>query len=108
MNISGRLDGQGDAAMNVEAQIAEIKANMPEVYKSIQAKASDIGKPAYALVRRGLRGEANCFYAFERGRVVGTPFNQGDIMAETAKYMVQFGCTFIVIWSNEGVIDGAN
>ena len=87
--------------MNVEEQIAEIKANMPETYKAIQAKAQDIGKPAYALVRRGLRGDANCFYAFERGYVVGTPFNQGDIMAEISKYMVQFGCTFIVVWQSE-------
>lgn len=88
--------------MTIEQQIADIKAHMPEVYKSIQAKAADIGKPAFALVRRGLRGEANCFYAFERGRVVGTPFNQTDVMAEVAKYMVQFGCTHIVVWAGEG------
>jgi len=88
--------------MTIEQQIADIKGHMPEVYKSIQAKAADIGKPAYALVRRGLRGEPNCFYAFERGRVVGTPFNQGDVMPETAKYMVQFGCSHIVVWAGEG------
>jgi hypothetical protein len=90
-----------DHKASVEEQIAEIKAYMPEVYKSILAKASEVGTAAYALVRRGLRGEPNCFYGFERGRVVGTPFNQGDVMAETAKYMVQFGCTFAVIWSSE-------
>ena len=94
--------------MTVEKQIAEIKASMPEVYRSIQDKAEAIGKTAYALVRRGLRGEANCFYAFECGRVVGTPFNQGDIMAEISKYMVQFGCTHIVVWSQEGVTNGAH
>lgn len=87
--------------MTIEQQIADIKAHMPEVYLSIQAKAAAIGKPAFALVRRGLRGEPNCFYAFERGRVVGTPFNQTDVMAEIAKYMVQFGCTHIVIWAGE-------
>lgn len=26
-------------------------------------------------VNRGMRGERNCFYAFEGGRVVGTPFD---------------------------------
>ena len=54
--------------MTIEQQIADIKAHMPEVYKSIQAKAAAIGKPAFALVRKGLRGDANCFYAFERGQ----------------------------------------
>lgn len=88
--------------MNVEAQIAEIKANMPEVYKSIQAEAARSGKSAYALVRRGLRGETNCFYAFERGYVVGTPFEHGSIMAEIARCMVQFGTTFVVVWPREG------
>lgn len=85
----------------VEQQIANIKAYMPEVYQAIQAKAADIGKPAFGLVRRGLRGEANCFYAFERGYVVGTPFNQADVMPEIAKYMVQFGCMHIVVWAGE-------
>jgi hypothetical protein len=109
MNISGRLDGTRGAAMNVEAQIAEIKANMPMVYKAIQDRAEKIGKTAYALVRRGLRGEPNCFYAFERGHVVGTPFSQGDIMAEVAKHMVNFSCGFVVIWSKEGeAVHGAN
>lgn len=110
-DISGRVDGneiERDSSMTVEEQIAQIKANMPQVYKSIQAKAAAIGKPAFALVRRGLRGEANCFYAFEQGHVVGAPFNQGDVMPEIARYMVQFGCDHIVIWANEGATDGAH
>lgn len=94
--------------MTIEQQIADIKAHMPEVYQSIQAKAADIGKPAFALVRRGLRGEPNCFYAFERGYVVGTPFNQGDVMPEIAKYMVRFGCAHIVVWAGEGLTSTAS
>lgn len=82
----------------VEQQIAEIKAHMPEVYKGIQAKAAQIGKPAYALVRRGLRGEPNCFFAFERGRVVGTPFNVTNVMAVVAQNMVQFGAKCALVW----------
>lgn len=92
--------------MKVEQQIANIKANMPETYRSILAKAAAIGKPAFALVRRGLRGDVNCFYAFEHGHVVGTPFNQTNVMPEIAKYMVQFGCEHIVVWSNE--LDSVN
>lgn len=84
--------------MTVEEQIADIKAHMPETYKSIQAKAKAIGKPAFALVRRGLRGEADCFYAFEAGRVVGTRFHKSDAMPTTAYYMVAFGVSSVVIW----------
>lgn len=86
--------------MTVDQQIAEIKIHMPEVYKSIQAKAAEVGKVAYALVRRGLRGEPNCFYAMERGRVVGTPFSVTDIQASVALLMVTFGVPFLVIWSD--------
>jgi hypothetical protein len=54
-----------------------IKTQMPMVYGAIQDKAQQIGKDAFALVRKGLRGEPNTFYAFERGYVVGTPFSHG-------------------------------
>ena len=54
---------------------------------------------AFSLVRRALRGEANCFYAFERGRVAGTPFSlPGGTMADVAVQMVTFGVTHCVIW----------
>lgn len=95
--------------MNENERIAEIKSHMPETYKAIQAKAGEIGKEAYALVRRGLRGEAGCFYAFERGRVVGTPFNEPEINAEIAQYMVTFGCTYVCIWpARKAGTDGAH
>jgi hypothetical protein len=84
---------------SMEEQIADIKAHMPETYKAIQAKAVVIGKPAFALVRRGLRGEADCFYAFERGHVVGTPFSLGEVTRDIAQYMVTFGITHCCIWA---------
>lgn len=90
-------------------QIALIRAHMPDTYKAIQAKAAEIGNEAFALVRRGLRGEANCFYAFERGRVVGAPFNEPDINAEIAQYMVTFGCTYVCVWpARKAGTDGAH
>lgn len=61
------------AKEDVNAKIEEIKQFMPETYKAIRAKSVEIGNVAFELVRKGLRGEANCFYAFEGGRVVGTP-----------------------------------
>lgn len=87
------------AAMVNEA-LAEIKGHMPGVYASIQAKAAADGAAAFALVRRGVRGEANCFYAFERGRVVGTPFAlEHPINDVVARAMVEFGCGFCVVWA---------
>jgi len=84
---------------DVQDQIAQIKQYMPETYRSIQAKAEAIGKPAFGLVRRGLRGEANCFWAMERGRVVGTPFSLTEVSRDVAQYMVTFGCTYVCIWA---------
>ena len=85
--------------IDVAATIDIIKSQMPETYKYIQAKAEEIGNVAYELVRRGLRGEANCFYAVEAGRVVGTPFSSGPISDELAGYMCKFGVAFICIFN---------
>jgi len=94
-----------------EEGIARIKASMPETYKSIQAKAQQVGKVAFALVRAGLRGKENAFWACERGHVVGTPFADHEIERDIAQLMVQFGSTFVCIWGKEavgGAADGAH
>ena len=93
----------GTAKVDVSAKIAEIKQYMPETYKSIKAKSEVIGNDAYVLVRRGLRGEANCFYAFEAGRVVGTPFTLPDVSRDIAQYMVTFGVSHVSVWSESTV-----
>ena len=85
--------------VDVQAQIEDIKQFMPETDASIKAKAAAIGNEAYVLVRKGLRGEANCFYAFERGRVVGTPFTLVEVTRDIAQYMVTFGCAHVCIWA---------
>jgi hypothetical protein len=84
---------------DVEKQLEIIKTSMPETYKSIQAKAEQIGRDAYRLVRQGIAGQPCKFYAFERGRVVGTPFTGHPIEADIAQAMVQFGCGFCVVWA---------
>ncbi|MEC5213304.1 hypothetical protein RCH06_001850 [Polaromonas sp. CG_9.5] len=86
------------AKVDVSAKIVEIQTYMPETYKAIKAKAAEIGNVAFELVRRGLRGETNCFYAFEGGRVVGTPFATGPLPDHVAKLMVEFGCSFVCIF----------
>lgn len=84
----------------VAEQLAIIKGRMPETYKSIQARAqeSDLGKRAFALVRRGIRGEVNCFYAVEAGYVVGSPFNMPEIIGPVAELVLKFGCGFLIMW----------
>jgi len=89
--------------LDVTAKIEEIKQFMPETYKSIKAKSSVIGNEAFVLVRRGLRGEANCFWACEAGRVVGTPFSLVEVARDIAQYMVTFGVSQVVIWHESSV-----
>lgn len=96
---------QGD----VEAALREIKTQMPDTYRSIQAKAGEIGKVAYGYVRRACAGQPNLFYAIERGRVAGTPFDKSDITADVAQCMVAFKCKSVVIWAmpqQDGAADG--
>jgi hypothetical protein len=105
--------------MDTEAAVREgldrIKGHMPQTYKSIQDKADKVGRVAFALVRRSLKGEPNCFWAMERGNVVGTPFDDQEITRDIAQLMVQFGVTFVCIWGKPsldapavGGTDGAN
>lgn len=102
-------DGQMDTskkrlAVNsaqVEAQLKVIKDHMPETYKAITEKAGQIGRAAFGFVRHGVAGQANKFYAVERGRVVGTPFDLPGVADEVARVIVQFGCTFLIMWAPE-------
>ncbi|MES2685693.1 MAG: hypothetical protein V4706_02665 [Pseudomonadota bacterium] len=91
-------------------KIELIKTLMPGVYGRIQKKAAEIGREAYALVRRGLQGEPNCFYALEGGRVVGTMFNHPAINSDLALHVVEFGSAHVCIWGDQlqGVQHGAN
>jgi hypothetical protein len=89
--------------VDVEEGIRNIKVNMPQTYRSIQAKASEIGREAYALVRRSLAGQRNAFYAIERGHVVGTPFEEVDLVPDVARLMVQFECRSVVMWARSAV-----
>ena len=76
----------------VEDGIAIIKAEMPNTLRKIEAA----GPGARALVRRALRGEPNCFWACERGHVVGTPFAiDHPLTPQVALTMVTYGCEYV-------------
>jgi putative methionine-R-sulfoxide reductase with GAF domain len=96
-----QIDGKGVDMTTDELneQIKQIKGHMPGVHKAIKDKADTIGNEAYRMVRQGILGQPCRFYAFERGRVVGTPFTGHQIEADVALSMVQFGVGFCVIWA---------
>ena len=83
----------------VATGLALIKGSMPKTYANIQEQATGpLGRAAFALVRRALKGEANCFYAIEGGHVVGTPFDRPDLTDAVAATMVRFGSGFLTMW----------
>jgi hypothetical protein len=96
------------AAVDVQARLNEIKAHMPMTYKAVQDKAAAIGGEAYRYVREGVKGEPNKFYAIERGRVVGTPFDLPGVKEELARVMVQWGCEFLIMWAPEAQKGGSD
>jgi hypothetical protein len=92
----------------VDGQLDQIKAHMPITYAAIKAKAGDIGSKAYSLVRQGIVGKPNRFYAIEAGRAVGTPFVNVVGAEQLAEYIRQFGCTFLILWAAEAQQGGAD
>ena len=96
------MDTRTDSASNVNALVQQIKSHMPNTYKTILGKAALIGNEAFSLVRRGLRGEPNCFWAMEGGLVMGTPFNLVEVQRDIAQYMVTFGCAHVCVFQFVG------
>ena len=102
--------------VDVSAQLQIIKTRMPETYKSIQDRVNGVtdtvagktvvlipkyGNDVFVLVRRGLRGEPNCFWAMENGHVVGTPFTMPEVSRDLAQFIVSFGCAYVCTFAPE-------
>lgn len=97
----------------VARQIELVKAHMPKTYQHIKDRAESMGANAWTLVRRGMAGEANCFYAVENRCVVGAPFDRSSMTDMFAGQIVRFGCEFLAIGpdgelSVKGQGDGAH
>ena len=91
--------------------LALIKSSMPLTYAAIQDKAKSLGNSAFGLVRKGLAGRTNCFYAVENGHVVGCPFDLPGVSDEVARVVVQFGLQMLIMWApdaQQGGNHGAN
>jgi hypothetical protein len=75
-----------------------LKEMMPMVAELVRRQRLEHGDAwVTEMVNRGMRGEAGCFYAFERGRVVGTPFHPAFYMEELAKTTASIGGVFMVM-----------
>ncbi|MFD1709076.1 hypothetical protein FVQ98_14590 [Ottowia sp. GY511] len=99
-----------EQAAAVAKGLATIKAHMPQTYADIQAKAKgSLGNEAFALVRRSLRGEPNCFYAIEGGHVVGAPFmDMAANLEEVITLGLAFGIGFMIVWPTGGSAHGTH
>ena len=95
---------------DVDRGLELIKGRMPSTYAAIKARAGAVGSVAFALVRRGLAGQPNMFWAMEGGYVVGTPFAGQAIERDVAYNMVTFGVDHVCIFglANQGVSNGAH
>lgn len=99
--------GAADEAKRKELEtLALIKTAMTETYASIQKKAQQSGNAVFTLVRHGIRGKANCFWAMEAGYVVGTPFSSHSAQAVAAQALVRFGCAHVCIIAEPAKAEG--
>lgn len=85
-----------------DRQIRAIKDRMPKVYAAIKAKSLEIGNEAFALVRRGIRGEAGCFYACEGDLKVGT-YWPTTLPGDVEQLVERFGMTYVCMWPESAV-----
>lgn len=104
------MDTQQDDTVKrkVEEQLQVIKSSMPATYRAIQAKAQEIGAKAYGLVRRAAGGEAGCFWACERGHVVGTPIGDVELERDVALLLLQFGSAHVCMWGRAALAGGGD
>lgn len=100
----------------VRQRLETMKRFMPRTMECIEDRVQHVGPQVRALVRRALRGEPGCFYAFEAGHVMGNPAGLDRAALQgAAEFMVVYGCTHVCIWpahvwhgAAEGVGDGAH
>ena len=80
--------------INVESEIARLKRDMPLTYALITqlAQPDQLGPKIFGLVRRGVRGERDAFYAAEPGGVIGCElFRKMPRIHQAAQHMVFIG-----------------
>lgn len=70
---------------------------MPEVWKKIVEYRQQYGDAHVTdCIKRGMSGEPDCFYAFEDGHVVGTPFKADRVLVDYLALAAVLGGKFAV------------
>lgn len=96
------MDTEAQKAEEVRRQTELIKTHMPNVKQMLKDKAEELGSGVWKLMRRGMAGEPNCFFAFEARCVVGTPFASPSVQDDVAINMVRFGVAHVVVLGQIG------
>ena len=91
------MDTEAQKAEKVRQQTELIKTHMPNVKQQLKDKAEELGSGVWKLMRRGMAGEPNCFYAFEARCVVGTPFAAPSVQDDVAVHLVRFGVAHVMV-----------
>lgn len=75
-HIQLSLKGHGHMDNKDQAPKKPLKELMPKVAAMVAEKRRLWGDAHVTdVVNRGMKGERNCFYAFEAGHIVGAPFD---------------------------------
>lgn len=106
VNEGGQGRWSEHEAWLIEQGQQRIKSEMPEVYATIQRYAAK-DKTVWRLVRLGLTGKPDCFWASERGFVVGAPFTRFAKAVEVSRLMARFGCAHVCMIAGHGDLGGA-
>lgn len=94
--------------MNQAARKVDLRASMPKTADMVDRRRAEWGvEYVNHCIKRGLAGEANCFYASEAGHTLGTPFT-GPVNEEVAWHMSTFGVDAMCFFKTPEATDGAH
>jgi hypothetical protein len=84
--------------MEQQGKQVSMRQAMPSVAEFIDAKRTEWGADwVNAQIKAGLAGQADCFYAFEGGQVLGTPFTGDPELMALALQAAAMGGKHVVV-----------
>lgn len=105
VRASVKVGGQGQWSDHekwlIEQGQQRIKTLMPEVYKTI-CRYAEKDSNVWRIVRLGLIGRPDQFWACEAGHVAGAPFTQFKRAVEVSRLMARFGCAHVCMIAGHG------
>lgn len=95
---------------NQPANQSDLRQLMPKVAEIVNEKRTELGKGyVNAMIKRGMAGEPNCFYACEGGRIIGTPFSIDKAFDQfQLSGMALKGAAFVAIQTPSGKLGAGN